>query len=847
MARRGQRAWPRLNALPLDVWLQQLFESLFFSGVVSLPRLLSERQSLLWWRQIIERDDGSLEARGLAAVAAQARQQVLRWCLAPAQWQQDERLEVQSFVRWHAQYQARLLREQALDRAGLSAWIVEQGAVLRETLPRQVFLHGFNDPDEPQLCRLRQWMQDGGIAVCFTGPPARPGTCAVARFPQVPLQFSSALQWALGQRAPGRRIGIVLPDLQARRAQVRQWCQALWAQQPEAADQHWSDHLNISAGQPLTEYPLVSHLLLLLRGLEGELPLDEWARVLGSPCFPLDENEWLRRDAFVQWLRQKNLHRLSLARLEQRWQQFAPDGDFTARWLARVQSARGRLRAQPLSRWLAWMPVLLREVGWCQGRPLDSEEFQVRQRTQESLLALAELEEWLGPVRFDVFLREWSDGLRAQPFQPQTETAGIQILGVLEAAGLSFDALWLCGCEAVNWPEPLNPNPLLPRRVQRQQHLPGASPERELAYAKRLLEGFCSRSPEVICSWGERDGDTEHRLSSLLQHLPSVPAGFYAGCAHQWLEQHQFARWRQQVVSGPADVQGVPLVPGPVAGGSAVLRAQSQCPFRAYAEFRLQLKARDDLVDGVKPVDRGSLLHRVLEQFWRTVADSAVLQTLLADEVQLDERLAQILDQQLPLFRQRVVLEPEALYDLERERTRQVVKRWLTEAEAGRLPFQVAQVEKRKTLTIGGLELALTVDRIDQLEGGSQIIIDYKAGDRDEKAWQGERPDEPQLPLYALLEPEQTRGILFGVLMPDKLGYTGLLEEGQPFAQPCPKPVQACADWPAQVQQWGAVLTGLAEDFTQGQAAVDPRKPAVCDHCHLTAVCRIREVAHDAD
>lgn len=46
----------------------------------------------------------------------------------------------------------------------------------------------------------------------------------------------------------------------------------------------------------------------------------------------------------------------------------------------------------------------------------------------------------------------------------------------------------------------------------------------------------------------------------------------------------------------------------------------------------------------------------------------------------------------------------------------------------------------------------MSVDRVDQLEDGRRIIIDYKTGAAiDTKNWASERLSEPQLPIYAAL------------------------------------------------------------------------------------------------
>ncbi len=43
----------------------------------------------------------------------------------------------------------------------------------------------------------------------------------------------------------------------------------------------------------------------------------------------------------------------------------------------------------------------------------------------------------------------------------------------------------------------------------------------------------------------------------------------------------------------------------------------------------------------------------------------------------------------------------------------------------------------------------LRLDRIDRLNDGTFLVIDYKSGDVSPKSWDLPRPDDVQLPLYA--------------------------------------------------------------------------------------------------
>ena len=85
--------------------------------------------------------------------------------------------------------------------------------------------------------------------------------------------------------------------------------------------------------------------------------------------------------------------------------------------------------------------------------------------------------------------------------QPQTADARIQVLGPLEAAGLSFDALWICGLEAGRFPAPARPNPFIPIPLQRRLDMPHASADREWRFATVLLDQFCRGAGQLIASY----------------------------------------------------------------------------------------------------------------------------------------------------------------------------------------------------------------------------------------------------------------------------------------------------------------------------------------------------------
>ena len=105
-------------------------------------------------------------------------------------------------------------------------------------------------------------------------------------------------------------------------------------------------------------------------------------------------------------------------------------------------------------------------------------------------------------------------------FQPQSSIKPVQILGILEAAGMSFDAVWLLGMDDKNWPPAPRPNPLLPAGLQRELGMPQASAEHELAFATGLMQGLERSAGTLIASYAQADADQPLLPSPLIAAWP---------------------------------------------------------------------------------------------------------------------------------------------------------------------------------------------------------------------------------------------------------------------------------------------------------------------------------------
>jgi ATP-dependent helicase/DNAse subunit B len=240
---------------------------------------------------------------------------------------------------------------------------------------------------------------------------------------------------------------------------------------------------------------------------------------------------------------------------------------------------------------------------------------------------------------------------------------------------------------------------------------------------------------------------------------------------------------------------------------------------------------------GLDAGESGSLLHRVLQYFWRETKTQDRLR--LMSPTDRDDILMRAIDSALPSRLQLRDGWDRAYLGLLKHRLRSVLQQWL-EQELRRGPFTVSDVERKELVTIGPLTLEVRVDRVDSV-GGGLFFIDYKTGaDVDPKQWAGPRPDDPQLPLYTLLaETDELKGVAFAKVRAGRdmkwQGYQA--EEG---ILPLSRSKTNIRDIASLAEEWRKVLTQLAEDFAAGQAGVNPKSFEVnCTRCAQRLLCRI--------
>jgi probable DNA repair protein len=408
----------------------------------------------------------------------------------------------------------------------------------------------------------------------------------------------------------------------------------------------------------------------------------------------------------------------------------------------------------------------------------------------------------------------------------EDEGAPVQVMGMLEAAGLRFDHLWIMGLHDEALPAPANPNPFLPVCLQRQHRLPHSSSERELEFASKLMDRLLASAPQVVLSYPESEGDR------VLTPSPLVADGLWLDGHNENASVDWIADMRTSAVFDEIVDETAPeLAQTDSNGGASLFKDMAACPFRAFAKHRLAARPLEEADLGLSYRDRGTTVHKALEFIWNELGSHARLVGLGLPEVEsligrgADAAVAK--------------LGPGIGRDLEKRRLQKLLSEWL-DIEKTRDEFTVAGIEAERQISIGGFEIKTRADRVDALPDGRQIILDYKTGQLKSRGWEGERPDEPQLPLYCATNDKPVAGAAFAMIRSGELRFRGLTAGDVKLPSLTKMSIDPGIPFEEHLLEWRRVLEHLAEDFRAGKAEVDP-KPDACDNCALRSLCRIRE------
>lgn len=838
----GKAAWPSLQVLPLNVWLMQLWQNLPQSYNRTL---LTDIQEEALWRKIIQTSPQGvllLRPEAAAQLAQQARHLLVQWDIPASAFGQNTTEDIEIFQQWHETFDDDLNKNNWIDTQNCVKQVIE--TIENQKLPQHILLAGFEEVS-PQMQKLFTAL-DKKCSITHYQPELQNTYCQRISFQEQTEEIKTMARWAKQQwiNQPETRIGCIVPSLAKNRQVIERIFIDCFAP-ANILPGHALSNLpfNISGGYSLNSYPIIHSALNSLKLAQGNVDITLLSSLLRSPFISGADSEMSARaslDAQLHSGEQTSNLRTVLATARKMENETAPKLIHIFERLIKILPSTDQ--SHHAHQWINFFNDALKCLGWPGERTLNSTEYQLVERFQKLLEEFQQLNIILGHCDLQSALSILQNLAENTLFQPRTSDAPIQVLGTLEAAGLMFDQIWVMAMDDEHWPPAAKPNPFIPIALQRRLQVPHSTPERELSYCQNLTKRYCRSTRFIIFSHSLQEKDKPLRASPLIREFPEIK------CADlQLTKEFSYA----QLIFESADLEylddhtALPVMPDEkIYGGSHIFGEQAACPFRAFARIRLGADQLVHCEPGLNAQERGTLLHYVLEHLWRKIESQEKLNQLT--DLNIHSLIQTAIENALiPFIKKRPLTLKNRFVNIEKKRLTQLINQWLL-LEKKRPAFFVKNQEFRQDIHIGGLDMSLKIDRIDELSDGSQLIIDYKTGRVNIQQWLGERLDDPQLPLYCITNPTPIAGVLFAQVRADGMNFAGIVEHEFDIAGTktitqlhTETPIDS---WPHLQKKWRESIEKLAADFLAGKADVDPKDPqTTCRYCDLSMLCRITD------
>ena len=817
----GRSSWERPAIYSHNTWMANCWQDARFA-LPKAPLMLSPIQERELWRQTIEADRPDLfDLRAMAAMAQRAYRTLAEFEISVDGESWAEHADAAEFLRWRRTLQSRLKDENWITRSDLwrllPSWIkqrvIEPGAVAFVALTTV----------SAGIASLSRALGDSvqNIGIVYL---KQPGIVSALQFESVSQEMQHVARSVrhLLESDKVKSIGILVADLPTHVKELTRVLQEVLYPSGSA-----EEHVHVQ-GKAWIEHPLIANALLILQLAQARVGQASTGAILRSPFIDGACKERSERAfADVRLRRARELDFSPAELVKAAW-----DCPILFQVLSRILKTTHKLSpVMRLSAWSSAFSEMLEAARWPAIDQVTEAEQQAIDQWNAALSDLASLGLVSPLVTLDQALGHLQ-AILATPSATGSWSSPVQIIDTGSSEGMEFDHSFVLNmCESA-WPVTVSLSPLIPYHLQRAHHVPFSQPDLMAEERARKTDGLFTSGSHVQVSF-------TGRLAPSLRHRTQVSI---PNESVLWLGAIASESYRAVQLDSEDDSQAPPIQPSEeVRGGASVLKAQSLCPFKAFAEYRLDAKGDDDASIGFDALERGECAHRALEYVWGELGTQQRLKALS------DNALVALVEKHVA----NAVEQEESggpIRDLtslaERDRLREVILQWLQIEKDRSVPFTVETIEEKREVELSGLKLKLRMDRVDRLADGSLLLIDYKSGAQQANKLKGDRPREPQLLVYAAAINERISGVYFGELRNRRVRPVG---HGLNKDFPKARGTEAHgAGWDYFLQNSRSAVHQLAQEFREGQAAVTPQFGA-CSYCRIKPICRIGAAAADTE
>ena len=452
--------------LGIDVWITRLWQRAAELGIApySQVQALSTSEEIFIWIEVIEESLAELpllNPEETANTISRAYQLMKQWRLDQDHLEELESFrvipDIAAFLDWSERFENRC-QQRAV--ASLSECLVQINADLEAgtalPLAEEFLLLNFYEPP-PLYAELfeKLAMRASLSSHLYEYPEARVNGKRY-QFASRLDEFNYVAQWAKARLADNKdaHIGIIGELDEKQRGQLHHvLASTLDTQHPIQFDTT-NTRLNTShSTRNLTQEAVIHDAFLILDLLRDEQVSENFSRLLRSPFVLADADETGQRHALERYMRRNLSDRCQgheISKIAQRTDEDYSCPKLASALLAVREQARRLGKWETPRRWSQLFSAVLAEFDW-PGNSLSPPQSQLLRRWQEALEQLAGLGAVTGKIDLGkaiACLRNLC--VRSRQTQIFDHRCQISQYSIEEAAGLSFDHVWIINCNGKN-------------------------------------------------------------------------------------------------------------------------------------------------------------------------------------------------------------------------------------------------------------------------------------------------------------------------------------------------------------------------------------------------------------
>ena len=442
------------------------------------------------------------------------------------------------------------------------------------------------------------------------------------------------------------------------------------------------------------------------------------------------------------------------------------------------------------------------------------------------------------PIIFEEYWEILFTQLSSWPAHIDEVDSYIDIKGFEENPIKKYDAIWLMNMNTNFCPGKTEFNPFISEKLQKKYHI------FDEVYTKKIEEVRINRlknfSTDITISYSRKDGEAIlikspgyfEDFKELKPLKPSTKTKENEDYDLDLIEDHKAPEILGSEIS--------------VSGGFRALEHYQICPAWAFYENRLHANSfYEDEQEEISKMARGNIIHELLENFWKRYKNSTNLVNM--SEKVLQKNIDSLIKGVMSTYKSSNPYLTPSQIQLESNYFKNILYQWLSFEKTKRPAFRVIESEKKYKINIDRITFNVQIDRIDEYQDGSRLLIDYKAGSEETASkWTKIPITSLQMPVYiTFTDVKNISAAGIAYIHNKNVKLVGLSSYGQ---DPLDGELKDCSlskkdeeQWQYLINSWHKDIHKLTSGYLSGNAGVIVKKESDFKYCAVKPLLRLAE------